>query len=360
MDNKIGKFIASLRKEKGMTQKELGEKLFITDKAVSKWERGQSLPDISLLTKLAEVLEVDPTEILQGAKSVHKKDINKLLEEEQEKIKEYNRQRIKAALIPLILLIIILLIIAFKNIYLGYDTKKVPFTHTYNERKINIGVPRLSFMMKNNDRSYSFKNLRSGHVLESEIKKYLKEQKYLTCNDTLYYYNEENNTSIIDYSVKDKILYTTISYEIVDGDYCYNQKVEEANQYFILRGYHTMNGTLIPSEDISNIITVVMRDGGDEDYPYEYQFVIDFEIKRLKGMYKGEELIEKSHGTYEIKNNQLIYYRDESSIEGKEKDNIPLISTFTLKDGYIILNDNYLSNYVDEIKIEGGWNKHQK
>ena len=56
MNNKIGKFIAELRKEKGMTQKELGEKLYISDKAVSKWERGLSIPDLAILEKLASVL----------------------------------------------------------------------------------------------------------------------------------------------------------------------------------------------------------------------------------------------------------------------------------------------------------------
>ena len=67
MDNvKIGKFIASLRKSKGLTQKELGKKLSVTDKAISKWERGLSFPDITLLNSLAEVLGVKVTEILNG------------------------------------------------------------------------------------------------------------------------------------------------------------------------------------------------------------------------------------------------------------------------------------------------------
>ena len=47
-NNKIGSFILELRKEKGLTQQELGDKLFVTDKAVSKWERGLSLPDVSI------------------------------------------------------------------------------------------------------------------------------------------------------------------------------------------------------------------------------------------------------------------------------------------------------------------------
>lgn len=70
MDNeKIGKFISKLRKEKQMTQKDLAAKLNITDKAVSKWERGLSCPDISLLSTIADVLEVSINEILNGEKS---------------------------------------------------------------------------------------------------------------------------------------------------------------------------------------------------------------------------------------------------------------------------------------------------
>ena len=54
MDNqKFGKFIKELRKKSNMTQKELGEKLNVTDKAVSKWERGLSFPDITIINSLA-------------------------------------------------------------------------------------------------------------------------------------------------------------------------------------------------------------------------------------------------------------------------------------------------------------------
>ena len=63
---KTGALIAELRKEKGLTQEQLGEKLFVTDKAVSKWERGASAPGVDLLEKLAEVLGVTVTELLAG------------------------------------------------------------------------------------------------------------------------------------------------------------------------------------------------------------------------------------------------------------------------------------------------------
>lgn len=63
---KIGAFICRLRKERGMTQKELADQFHVTDKAVSKWERGQSYPDITLISALAETLGVTERELLQG------------------------------------------------------------------------------------------------------------------------------------------------------------------------------------------------------------------------------------------------------------------------------------------------------
>lgn len=61
---KFGAFVAQLRKEKGYTQKELAERLFISDKAVSKWETAVSVPDIALLIPLGELLGVSVTELL--------------------------------------------------------------------------------------------------------------------------------------------------------------------------------------------------------------------------------------------------------------------------------------------------------
>ena len=62
----FGRFLAQLRRERGLTQRDLAEMLFISDKAVSKWERGLSLPDVSLLLPLAEKLGVSVTELLEG------------------------------------------------------------------------------------------------------------------------------------------------------------------------------------------------------------------------------------------------------------------------------------------------------
>lgn len=63
---KFGAFVAQLRKEKGFTQKELSERLLISDKAISKWETGTTIPDTALLIPLAEILGVTVTELLTG------------------------------------------------------------------------------------------------------------------------------------------------------------------------------------------------------------------------------------------------------------------------------------------------------
>ena len=65
---KIGRFIAESRKEKNLTQMQLSEKLGITDKAVSKWERGIAMPDSSIMLSLCDILGISVNELLSGEK----------------------------------------------------------------------------------------------------------------------------------------------------------------------------------------------------------------------------------------------------------------------------------------------------
>lgn len=65
----IGKFIAVLRKANGMTQKELGDKLFVSDKTVSRWERDECTPELSLIPAIAEIFGITTDELLRGEKS---------------------------------------------------------------------------------------------------------------------------------------------------------------------------------------------------------------------------------------------------------------------------------------------------
>lgn len=79
---KFGNFIAAMRREKGMTQKQLAEKLYLSNKAVSKWERGLSMPDIAVLEPLADALSVTVTELLHGERDAVQSASNDMTEEE--------------------------------------------------------------------------------------------------------------------------------------------------------------------------------------------------------------------------------------------------------------------------------------
>ncbi len=79
----LGMMIAELRKENGMTQLELAEKMGVTDKAVSKWERELSCPDVNTLPKLAEIFGISVDELMQvksaTSDQAEKKDVSKLV-----------------------------------------------------------------------------------------------------------------------------------------------------------------------------------------------------------------------------------------------------------------------------------------
>jgi len=74
---RIGKFISELRKEKSMTQDQLAEKLGVTDKSISRWENGKTMPDLSMLTILSKELNVEISELLNGRR-MNKEELEKL------------------------------------------------------------------------------------------------------------------------------------------------------------------------------------------------------------------------------------------------------------------------------------------
>lgn len=87
MKKTLGMMISSLRKDKGMTQLELAEIMGVTDKAVSKWERDLSCPDINSIPKLAEILEISVDDLMQGKTGTKGKDI-------KEKKKNISRNKV--------------------------------------------------------------------------------------------------------------------------------------------------------------------------------------------------------------------------------------------------------------------------
>lgn len=94
---KIGKFIAECRKKKKLTQEQLAEKLNISDRAISKWERGLNLPDSSLMIELSNILDISVNELLSG-EIIDKKDYMNKAEEKLIELKEVNEEYTKRLL----------------------------------------------------------------------------------------------------------------------------------------------------------------------------------------------------------------------------------------------------------------------
>lgn len=94
---KIGRFIAGCRKAKGLTQAKLAEQLDITDRAVSKWETGKSMPDASLMLPLCEILGISVNELLSG-EHIEMENYNKIAEENLLELKRREEEHVRTLL----------------------------------------------------------------------------------------------------------------------------------------------------------------------------------------------------------------------------------------------------------------------
>ena len=89
MDMKrTGELIAAARREKGLTQRELAERLHVSDRTVSKWERGAGFPDVSILERLAAALELNVLDLLRGERT-EERDVEAALKEAMEAYPRY-------------------------------------------------------------------------------------------------------------------------------------------------------------------------------------------------------------------------------------------------------------------------------
>ena len=128
---KIGKFILELRKEKNMTQQELADKLGVTDRAISHWENGRRLPDYSLLPILCDILSISINELFRGEK-ISKEDYKKKADENlmnalenssftlQEKIiyykKKWKKEHISTMVFATISWVVLLVALKFQEV----------------------------------------------------------------------------------------------------------------------------------------------------------------------------------------------------------------------------------------------------
>ena len=140
---KIGMFIAKCRKEKGLTQSVLGDKLGVSAKAVSKWENGKSMPDISIMKDLCEILGITLNELFAGEKikdkDIQKKSENNLLN--LLKINNIIKNKKKTFILVTLILLILLIFIIGKMLLVEYGfiyDDNLKYTQIYIQNEGNI------------------------------------------------------------------------------------------------------------------------------------------------------------------------------------------------------------------------------
>jgi len=211
MDNqKIGTFIKQIRKEKGYTQKDLAKKLNITDRAISKWERGLGCPDISLLEELSKILDISILEILKGEKinddKINKQDLlDSMTLSKQNTINKIKNITNKIAIISTIIFIFIIFItnlqslnILTKNYHIEKSTKPAKdYYQEYNE-KVNIILNNQGIFTEN-DYIYiaSYTKIMQERLEQQNNKEYINKTNY-TYKELLQFYNDHNNIYTIE------------------------------------------------------------------------------------------------------------------------------------------------------------------
>lgn len=144
---KMGIFIAELRHEKGMTQKALASCLGVTDKAVSKWERGLSYPDIELLDKIAKILDVTVTELLEGEKRKGESGavaageggaVESLLKQATEQVQIYKKKDFITSILSLALFAASLAVVLYAAVSREKALQNFDFTYTLGAVMLEI------------------------------------------------------------------------------------------------------------------------------------------------------------------------------------------------------------------------------
>ena len=218
--DKIGKFIQEKRKEKNLTQKALAEKLGVTDRAVSKWERGIGCPDVSILEILSKELDCSILEILKGRKIENeiikvteaddyvKDSMNISKQTTKEKIISYINKVLVTTIIFIVLLLSYLNIVQIKYLNTEYQYK----TEYYENKKIQESINTLEKninIIKNNQGKYSNEDYQKITSQLENMDKIIKSSKI---------YDYISNRKEITYTLNDLIKFNDL-YELMSEHY---------------------------------------------------------------------------------------------------------------------------------------------
>ena len=347
MDNNLGNIISELRNKKNLTQKELADKLGISDKAVSRWETGKSFPDLDMLFRISKFFKVSFNDLLTARMEADGTD-DELM---QDIIKEFNdmnkkhSKRIKIILILLVVLsIIFTAVIIFTNTYnrfkvyqVGIESEDIKRIHgIYVETKIkdtlmlnnleirNIDVKNTDtismdlYYIKNN-KEYIIQNYSSlDNIIFTNFQSYIKIDDLSKYMDNLYIRISIINSKkeIKEYTGKleftldfsnNKIFYQDED-EDIGYDY-YGLSTNEIQSILLKNGFKKLTNNLLLKENDKCSISYVINSNKftdnfeDNDLKYRYTYNMSFGI--LEVLIYDENNIEIENYEYDVKNKKV-------------------------------------------------------
>lgn len=272
---KIGKFIAELRKEKNMTQVELSNKLGITDRAISKWENGRGMPDLSFLKPLCEILDISINELLSGER-LNKKEYQEKLEENIIKTIDYTDTKIKKTkkifkiILSIIILFVVILVTLFcvdinrmkNNKPVFFSTWGYDYSPAINLHEEEIEIAIKNYLIKKSDDEPKHHENEKGFV---SFRTYLLEEKEKNSHYNIYAWVQEEKYYLEDNEIKQESS-SSIPYK-------FEVKYID-NEYVVTDSRIPRDGSLY-AEDMKNIFPYWVRKDMEDNYT-------DGTIKRLK------------------------------------------------------------------------------
>lgn len=285
MENKLGVVISKLRKEKGLTQKDLADKLNISDKAVSRWETGGSSPNMEMLLRISQFFNVPLNDLITARVSSDDKDDNLVKEIIQEfsEMNKRNAKRIRTVILATIIIVVIL-------------TIAIIFTNSYNRFKVyNVNLE--------SEEIYSV----TGIYVETKIKDSLYLDSLKIRN---YEYSETDTISVDLYFLKDGTEHILQSYSSLNKirfiNYQSYIKIDDLSNYF---------------DNLYLRVTIIDEKNNQTSYTGRLIFVMDFS------------------------NNKVFYNEGDSKIDNHSRLRISEkeIKNILLDNGFEEINDDVLT-----------------
>ena len=193
---KIGKYIAFKRKEQGLTQKQLAEKLNMSDKSVSKWERGICLPDVSVYLELCKILDISINEFLAG-EDIPKETIEQKAEENIIQITKDNKNKQKYLKKIIRLLIVILVVFIFITSIFIYKKSTQPqnYIEPYLEKSTEMQTANMLSSHPGNILLFHYNSKKNYDSLTMYLTQYQKGKKISDKEICTFYNNPSKGTN---------------------------------------------------------------------------------------------------------------------------------------------------------------------